>query len=323
MGAANVIPGVSGGTVAFITGIYERLINAIKSCDLRAVRLACKLRFKDLAAHVDLRFLIAIGVGCVISILSLARILEFFFNKYPIETWAFFFGLIFASVFGIGKLIDRWGLVSFAALGFGVAAAVCVLFFPHGSGSTNQFYLVICGVVAISSMIIPGLSGSFVLLVMGNYALILKALIDFNFDVLAPFFVGCVIGIVSLSHILSWIFRHHRNVALSLITGFVIGSLLLIWPWKEESYRKSIAGDFEVRTEAGEMEPRHGSLEQVKQGLADGDELVVNGYTKWKLPPLKEYSTWIAILFAVYGAAMVLGIDVVGKKNRIKNEEMH
>ena len=172
-------------------------------------------------------------------------------------------------------------------------------------------------------MIIPGLSGSFVLLVMGNYALILKALIDFNFDVLAPFFVGCVIGIVSLSHILSWIFRHHRNVALSLITGFVIGSLLLIWPWKEESYRKSIAGDFEVRTEAGEMEPSHGSLEQVKQGLADGDELVVNGYTKWKLPPLKEYSTWIAILFAVYGAAMVLGIDVVGKKNRKKNEEMH
>jgi len=321
MGAANVIPGVSGGTVAFITGIYERLINAIKSFDLNAIRLLLKFKFNDFSLRSDLRFLTTIAIGALISVLSLARLLDFFFAHYPVMTWAFFFGLIAASIIGVGKMIGSWNVTVIISMLIGVGIAVCILFVPHSTGSSDYFYLILCGVAAISSMIVPGISGSFVLLVMGNYELVLKAINEWNFSVLVPFIIGCIIGLISLSHIISWVFRRYRNVTLSLITGFIIGSLLLIWPWKEEVLWKDDSGNYSVKVGEGLFDYRSGDLETIREELKEGEEFVVVGYSDWYFPSLLEISSIVAIMFALLGALLVFFIDVKGKGNFKNNEE--
>ncbi len=329
MGAANVIPGVSGGTIAFITGIYERLINAIKSCGPHAAKLALGRRFKEFAAHVDLRFLAAVAIGAVLSILVLAKALEAAFEHHPILIWAFFLGLIVASIWGVGKMVKRWTPGAVVALLLGLAAAVGILFLPHSEGNENGFYLFLCGVAAISSMIIPGVSGSFVLLLMGNYLLVLGAIsavvsgvVGFSFDasfaaalgLLVPFGVGCVFGLVALSHILSWIFARYHDVAVALITGFIIGSLVLIWPWKDTVYKTDAAGAYLVKTEDREVVARAGDLAEVRAGLAGEEELIAAGFANWRLPPFGEADTWLAILLALLGAGLVLGIEWVGRR---------
>ncbi len=323
MGAANVIPGVSGGTVAFITGIYERLINAIKSFDFNAIRLLLKFRFNDFALRIDLRFLIAIAIGALISVLSLARLLDFLFVHYPVMTWAFFFGLIAASIFGVGKMIGSWNVTTIISMLIGTGIAVCILFVPHSAGSTDYFYLILCGIAAISSMLVPGLSGSFVLLVMGNYELVLKAINEWNPSILGPFMIGCIIGLISLSHLISWILRRYRNVTLSLITGFIIGSLLLVWPWKEEVLRTDEVGNYSVKIEEGIVEYRSGSLEEITEQLSEGEEFVVIGYSDWYFPSMKKKSSTLAILLALLGAYLVFLVDKKGKGNLKNNEESH
>ncbi len=323
MGAANVIPGVSGGTVAFITGIYERLINAIKSFDLNAIRLLLKFRFNDFALRVDLRFLFAIAVGLLISVLSLAKLLDFLFVYYPTMTWAFFFGLIVASIFGVGKMIGSWNLSVIISMMAGSLIAISILFIPHCSSSTDYLYLILCGIAAISSMIVPGVSGSFVLLIMGNYELVLKAINEWNFSIIAPFMIGCIIGLISLSHLISWIFRRYRNVTLSVITGFIIGSLLLVWPWKEEALLTDGVGNYSVKIEEGIFDYRSGSLEKIREELSEGEEFVVIGYSDWYFPSLQEFSSILAILFALLGASLVFLVDIKGKGNLKNNEETH
>ncbi len=203
MGAANVIPGVSGGTIAFITGIYERLINAIKSCGPKAVRLLLGGKFKQFA----------LPYRPLVPALDRPRrraqhhraspdFLENAFENHPVPTWAFFFGLILASIWSVGKMVKRWGAGNGSCLLVGLACAVGLLFLPHASSNDSFVFLIVCGAVAISSMIIPGVSGSFVLLIMGNYALVLGAIGDRNFSILIPFAIGCVLGLLSLSHLL-------------------------------------------------------------------------------------------------------------------------
>ena len=314
MGAANVIPGVSGGTIAFITGIYERLINAIKSCGPTAVKLLLNRKFKEFAKHTDFWFLAAIAIGAVVSIVALAGFLENAFKNHPIPTWAFFFGLILASIWGVGKMVKRWGLGAIVSLIAGLGAAIGLLFLPQGSGNDDPLFLVICGAVAISSMIIPGVSGSFVLLVMGNYALVLGAISDRKFGILIPFGIGCVLGLILLSHILSWIFKHHHDIAVALITGFIAGSLVLIWPWKDTVYKTDENGAYIVKTEDRKLVARPGSIEAVRSSLQDEEELVTTGYKNWHAPPMKEKSTMPAILLAVGGAALVFLIEWLGAK---------
>ncbi len=239
MGAANVIPGVSGGTVAFITGIYERLINAIKAFDHKAVMLLLKFQFREFASKVDLFFLMPLGAGVFVSILSLAKLLEYLLENHEVHVFAFFFGLILASIYFVGKLVKCWCPRSVMAFVVGAGVAVAIGFIPPAEESTNALYLFICGMAAISSMIIPGISGSFVLLIMGNYLLVLTSISGLAKDpgasirVLVPFGLGCAIGIVALSHFLSWLFKRFHDAAVALMTGFVAGSLLIIWPWKE------------------------------------------------------------------------------------------
>jgi len=248
MGAANVIPGVSGGTVALITGIFERIINAIKSFDTHALKLLFKGRFKELFKYVDLYFILSLGFGMLIGIVSFARILKFLFDSYPVYIWAFFFGLILASVYYVGKTISKWSLSVAVTFIIGAAIAVMVSFLTPATQNDSFVYLLICGAVAVSSMILPGLSGSFVLVLMGNYELVMiDAVNHADFAVLLPVVIGGVAGILVLSHGLSWVYKKYENQTVALLTGFILGSLSILWPWKNEIYRVDSMGEFVLK----------------------------------------------------------------------------
>ncbi len=241
MGAANVIPGVSGGTVAFITGIYERLINAIKGFDLSAAKLLFSGQLRKFSEKVDFAFLFSLGLGVIISILTLAQVLKYLFANHATLVWAFFFGLILASVIFVGKQVGRWSFSAIVGCLLGAGIAITVALLKPASQDDGILYLMLCGVVAMASMIIPGLSGSFVLLLMGNYQLVMIESVsqltsgDWGaLRVLIPVGIGAVLGVLALSHILSWVFRKFHDHAVALLTGFVAGSLSIIWPWKTE-----------------------------------------------------------------------------------------
>ena len=237
MGVANVIPGVSGGTIALLTGIFERLINALKSFDVEAVRLLLKFKFKEFAQHVDFGFLVAVFLGVGVSIVSVAKLLEFLFQSYPVYVWSFFFGLILVSVWFVGKSIgkiDVPAIISFAA---GAVVAFGLSVMNPATENTAFWYLIICGAVAICSMILPGLSGSFVLILMGNYQLIMiYAVSHFDMKIIVPVAIGVVVGLLAFSHFLSWLLSRYARQTMAVLTGFIFGSLGTIWPWKNPVY---------------------------------------------------------------------------------------
>lgn len=232
MGAANVIPGVSGGTIAFVTGIYDRLITAISMCNLKALRMLFTGQFRTFSARIDLVFLIVIGLGIAASVFTLAKLLTYLFEHYPVLLWAFFFGLILASAVLVAKGVRKWGAVNVTLLILGAALAAALAFVKPAAENDSTLYLFLCGIVVICSMILPGLSGSFVLIVMGNYFLLLKLVDELDLPGLLPTFAGCVVGVIAFSHALKWLLNRFRDQTVSVLTGFVIGSLVLIWPWK-------------------------------------------------------------------------------------------
>jgi len=235
IGAANVIPGVSGGTIALITGIYEELIHSLKSFNLTALKFILKGDIKGFAKYVNLNFLIAVFLGVVVSILFIAKILDYLFINYPVYIWAYFFGLIMASVFFVGKTISRWSVIILILFVVGAIVAGGIAILPIAAENNSFLYLLLCGIVAVCSMILPGLSGSFVLILMGNYKLLMIDSINhFDFMILLPFFIGIIIGLLGFSYLLSWIFGHYRDQTIALLTGFIFGSLAILWPWKHE-----------------------------------------------------------------------------------------
>ncbi len=234
MGAANVIPGVSGGTIALITGIFERLINALKSLDIKAFKLLLKGKIKDFAEYIDLYFLIALFSGVGIAIVSLARLFKFLFEHYPVYIWAFFFGLVLASVVYVAKTVQKWSISVIISFIAGTAIAIIITLLKPGTEDAGILYLLLCGVVAVCSMILPGLSGSFVLLLMGNYKLVMvDAVNDMNFSILIPVVIGAVGGLILFSHFLSWLLKNYHNQTIATLSGFILGSLGILWPWKE------------------------------------------------------------------------------------------
>lgn len=287
IGAANVIPGVSGGTLAVTLGIYERLINCLRSVNLTFLKLVLARRFAEAAAHADLRFLIGIGAGVLGSLLTLARVLKLAFEHYPVAVWAFFFGLVLASVFSVTRLVRRWSASRWLLFAGGCAVAVALAFLTPAGENTNPLYLMLCGVAAMCSMIIPGVSGSFVLLLMGNYKLVMlesvTALSELRLGealpVLVPVGIGAVAGLLALSHFLGWLFRNYHDLATSVIGGFVLGSLAIIWPWKAP-------GEVERIEAAG----------KVKEKILSWD---------YQLPDPGAAMTWIAVALAVTGFLVV------------------
>ncbi len=291
MGAANVIPGVSGGTVALITGIFERIINAIKSFNLTALNLLFKGKIKELLAYVDFYFLLSVGVGMIVSIVSLARILKFLFETYPVFIWAFFFGLIVASVFYVGKTIAKWNLSVIFSFIVGAAIAIWVSFMNPATQNSSFLYLVLCGVVAVCSMILPGLSGSFVLILMGNYELVMiDAVNQGNLSVLLPVILGGIVGVIALSHVLSWVYKRFKDQTIALLTGFILGSLSILWPWKEEVFRTDIAGEVVLK---------------------DGNP-IVQGYDLF-LPNAFSSEVIIAIVLAILGFFIIAAMEKLAK----------
>ena len=235
MGVANVIPGVSGGTIALLTGIFERLINALKSFDVEALKLLFGLRFKEFAKHIDFGFLVFVFLGIGISIVSVAKLLEFLFEEYPVYVWSFFFGLILVSVWFVGKSIGKINLPAIISFAVGTAVAFGLSMMNPATENTAFWYLIVCGAVAVCSMILPGLSGSFVLILMGNYHLIMiYAVSHFDISILVPVAIGVVAGLLAFSHFLSWLLGKYEKPTMALLTGFIFGSLGTIWPWKNE-----------------------------------------------------------------------------------------
>jgi len=287
MGAANVIPGVSGGTIALITGIYEELITSIKSFDLTAIRLLAGFRIKEFAAHVNLGFLFTLFFGIAVSILSLARLFEYLLAYQEVLIMAFFFGLILASVYFVGKTVDMWSAGALVAFLIGTGVAVGIALVTPATENAAFWYVFICGIAAICSMILPGLSGSFVLIIMGNYLLVLGGINRFDMGILVPLGLGCVFGMIAFSQVLAWVFKHYRDITIALMTGFILGSLTIIWPWKAETYLLDAAGN---------------------PVLKDSGEQIINGYV-WLLPDWGMMETWLAIGLMLIGGLALWGIE--------------
>jgi putative membrane protein len=280
MGAANVIPGVSGGTMALLTGIFEPLIHAVKSFDLTALKLVTSGQFKKAAAHVNLGFLIPVGIGIAASILSLARLLEYLFEYYAVYVWSFFFGLILASVYFVGKRIRRFSAPVLLLFIAGTVTAASIAFIEPATENSSLPYLLLCGAIAMCSMILPGLSGSYVLLLMGNYQLVMiDAVNTLNLAVLLPVAIGAGLGLLLFARFLSWVFSRFHDQTIALLTGFIFGSLSVLWPWKS-----AITESF-------------------------GEKIKVTGYT-YSIP---EFSggTVIAVLILLAGIIAIIAVETV------------
>jgi len=233
MGCADVVPGVSGGTIAFICGIYERLLNGIKSFDITTLRLVLKGDFAGVWARVPFVFFISLGLGLVAAIVSLAKVLSHLMTEHPVSLWSFFFGLVLGSIILLGRQTWRWKPVDwvvFAAFAFGTFTLVGLSVLKTPPGLTFTF---IAGAIAICAMILPGISGSYLLVIMGKYQVVLNAVNDRDFVTLGVFCLGIATGILSFVRVVSWLLRHYRHTTLIALTGVMAGALRTLWPWKE------------------------------------------------------------------------------------------
>ena len=244
MGAADVVPGVSGGTIAFISGIYEELLNSISSFNFSLINVFKNEGFKSVWIKVNGNFLVSLFVGILISVLSLAKLIESMLENHPIVIWSFFFGLVLASIIYIGKQITKWTKGSFLCLILGAILAFYITTLnPMVSANSSPWFLFLAGMIAICAMILPGISGSFILVLLGAYKPVLNALNTKDFVSIIIFLVGAILGLLSFSRVLKWLFSTYKNYTLATLTGFIIGSLNKIWPWKETiSWRTNSKG---------------------------------------------------------------------------------
>ena len=290
MGAADVIPGVSGGTIAFMTGIYEELVGSINSINGTAVKLLFKGKFRDFWKHINGNFLISVVAGILISIMSLAKLMTYLLNYEPIPTWAFFFGLIVASSVFMLRDIKGWKGKDFVMLVLGIILGVVVCTLSPTQTPDALWFIFLSGAIAICAMILPGISGSFILLILGKYEFMLSTLtkilsgegVLLDFAVVLVFIVGAVVGILAFSKFLHWLLaRYHRSTLLVLV-GFIIGSLVKVWPWS----------DMETVREA--------------QLLREGTLLEIDMQIPW------------AIVWALVGAALVTFLEIMAHRKAEK-----
>ena len=299
MGAADVVPGVSGGTIAFISGIYEELLSSIKSVGPDTLVVLRKQGLKAAWHQVNGDFLATLLAGIGTSILLLVRPITWAIAHHPVLIWSFFFGLIAASVWLCGKLVKHWTLVPLVGLLIGTAIAVVIGMLNVGTGSGALGFVFLSGAIAICAMILPGISGSFILLLMGMYLPVMTALKTFNIPVIVVFALGCLFGLMAFSRLLSWMFSRHHDLTVASLTGFLLGSLTIIWPWKRIV---SVRMVHEGKPDA-HLEPL------IQQNILPSDYSVITemdtllGYTA-KDPQL----LW-AILLALFGAALLLVLD--------------
>ncbi|HHM21290.1 MAG TPA: DUF368 domain-containing protein [Bacteroidetes bacterium] len=238
MGVAEIIPGVSGGTIALITGIYERFIEALSSFDFSLLKIFKKEGVAGVWKKTDGNFLVALAGGMLVSIVLFVRLVTHLIETQPVLIWAFFFGLIAASAIYVGRQIPRWGVANVAALLIGTGIAFYITVAAPANGNDALWFVFLSGMIAISAMLLPGLSGSFILLLMGMYGIVLGGVKNMDIAIIATFALGCIAGILSFSKLLAWAFHHHKYLTLSLLTGFLAGSLNRVWPWQQVLSRR-------------------------------------------------------------------------------------
>lgn len=287
MGAADVIPGVSGGTIAFLTGIYQELLDSIKSVDFKAIKLLFTFRIGKFWKKINGNFLFSLILGILISFFSLAKLMTYLMEHHPIPLWSFFFGLIIASAVLILRDI-KWYLPKYLiplVIGTAIGAAICLL--SPAETPDQLWFIFLCGAIAICAMILPGISGSFILLLLGKYTYMLNALTELDIVLILTFVAGAVIGIVSFSHFLSWLLKKYHTMTISLLAGIMIGSLLKVWPWQ-------------VILESGVSRP----------ALPYNEMLQSSGHVP------------TAITFAVIGIVLVTAIELAAKRIGNKKAEV-
>jgi putative membrane protein len=297
MGAADIIPGVSGGTIAFITGIYEELLHSIRSVSFDTVRLLFKQGIQAAWQQINGHFLFALFSGILLSLITLSSVVLFLLERYPILLSAFFFGLIFASVWVVVRQIDNKSWLTISAFLVGAALAYWLTNITPSTISVTALTVFLSGCIAICAMILPGISGSFILLMLGMYSYMLSALKQFDWITIAMFGAGCLAGLLSFSRILSWMFSHHKSLMLSILGGIMLGSLNKVWPWKQAvETTLNEQGELIILTEQN-LSPF--VFEQVTQQSA-------------LLP--------ISIVTVCIGMAIVLGATLFGKAQHNQNQ---
>lgn len=232
MGAADVVPGVSGGTIAFISGIYEELITSINNIGPKLLKTLQKDGLKAVWQQLNGNFLLALFSGIFISLFSLAKFLSWLLENEPILLWSFFFGLVSASIFLVGKEITKWNFLSITVLLLGAGVAYFITTLPPNENVDSLPFLFISGALAVCAMILPGISGAFILVLLGSYKTILDAVHERDIKMVVTVAIGAVFGLLSFARLLKWMFKNYKNTTLALLTGFILGSLNKIWPWK-------------------------------------------------------------------------------------------
>ncbi len=232
MGAADVIPGVSGGTIAFITGIYEELLDSIRSFNPKNFKLIFSEGLGAFWRAVNGNFLVAVLLGIATSLFSLAKLMEYLLHNHPIFVWSFFFGLIVVSAISVLRTIEKTTMQVFIAFAVGTVVAYLITVISPAETPDSLWFIFLCGSIAICAMILPGISGSFILLLMGKYQYILNALTELKISILATFVCGAVIGLLAFSHVLNWLLNRVHDIMIALLAGFMFGSLNKVWPWK-------------------------------------------------------------------------------------------
>lgn len=314
MGAADVIPGVSGGTIAFIMGIYDDFVGALASINREAVRLLFSGRFKDFWKHINGSFLLSLVIGIGISVISLAGLMQMLLSDFPIQTWAFFFGLIVASSIFILRGISGWKLREGLLLVFGIFLGVVICTLSPTQTPESLWFIFLSGAIAICAMILPGISGSFILLILGKYQYIMGTIsdltsgVDFwnNFLILCVFATGAVVGILGFSKLLHWLLARWNKETLIVLAGFIIGSLVKVWPWSNtEAIVCAQFPGVAALGEAAELAAEKGVGAELAQKAFDA---AVANHASTIDPQI-----WSAILFAVIGFCLVTGIELAGK----------
>ena len=317
MGTANKVPGVSGGAVAFVLGFYEELIYTFQKINGKALKLLLNGRFKTLVVYLNLPFLMLVMGGSLFSYFSVSILLDYFLRAYELYVWSVFFGMIVGSVFYISKKYTAWTLQNIVVVLLGVAIGLALSLMPPAKENSNLWFVFLCGIIGVSGMTFPGLSGSFLLMLLGNYVLLLVDAVNvvfnvttnvlvWNFEVLQDpvnrkyiqisltFFMGSFVGLVSISHLLSYVLKRWNHLVNALIIGFITGSLGMVWPWKEKIF----------------------VMQNGRVLLDSQNNPVLENYQRF-IPDLNAVSTWVSIGCIVLGIALVLGIDYYEHKKKI------
>ncbi len=316
MGAANKVPGVSGGTVAFVAGFYEELIYSLQKINRKAFMLLVNRRFRGFYQYVNGRFLLLIFAGSTFSYFSVSRVLDYFLQHYELFVWSTFFGMILGSIYYIAKDFKDWNRQNIITIIFGIIIGISISLMDPAKENDNLWFVFFCGIIGVTGMTLPGLSGSFILILLGNYVLLLvdsvnelyKIIADiftWNFDfihdqvrmrylkIIASFTLGSMFGLVFTSHIIGFLLKRWHQIVTALIIGFITGSLGIVWPWKKEIYK----------IENGEV-------------LLDSlGNKVVENYQRY-FPNFSESSTWYAIGFIIFGILILLALEWYGNKSK-------